>query len=78
MRNSSIRSWVSTLTTWRSHFFVLNWKNLHQEQRISVQQNGKLRCTSQIFWLKSGYGTLQVVSFSMNENLENSHYICGN
>ncbi|CAM6048385.1 unnamed protein product, partial [Sphagnum compactum] len=69
MRNSSTRSWVSTLTTWRTHFVVLNRKNSHQEQRISVQQIGKLRCTSEISWLKSGYGTLQVVSFSMNENL---------
>ncbi|CAN5970482.1 unnamed protein product [Sphagnum jensenii] len=78
MRNSSTRSWVSTLTTWRTHLVVLNWKNLHQEQRISVQHNGKLWCTLQFFWLKAGYGTLQVVSFSMNENLQNSHCICGN
>jgi hypothetical protein len=28
MRNSSTRSWVSTLTTWRTHLFVLNRKNL--------------------------------------------------
>jgi len=28
MRNSSTRSWVSTLTTWRTRLVVLNWKNL--------------------------------------------------
>ncbi len=90
-RNSSrpkIRRWnpedihffraLYTLCSWMWANYWALWFFQHQEQRISVQHNGKLWCTLQFFWLKAGYGTLQVVSFSMNENLQNSHYICGN